>query len=83
MKLTGSPTEPTPQSPGLPPYLQRIDPMAVEDLPLQVSLLTMEVATLRTILQRMAVILDTASRMMTGPGLDLDDHIHPTDTPRY
>ena len=58
----------------LPPYLMRTDVMEVEDLPLQVSLLTMEVATLRQLLQRMALILETAAAMVRGPGLGLDDN---------
>lgn len=48
--------------------------MEPDDLPLQVSLLTMEVATLRQLLQRMATILETAAVMMRGPGLGLDDN---------
>ena len=58
----------------LPPYLARTDVMEPDDLPLQVSLLTMEVATLRQLLQRMATILETAAVMMRGPGLGLDDN---------
>jgi len=38
-----------PQS--LPPYLLRTDPMELDDLPLQVALLTMEVAALRVALE--------------------------------
>lgn len=59
--------------PPLPPYLARTEPMEVEDLPLQVSLLTMELAAMRQMMQRMAVVLETAARMMNPPGLDLDD----------
>jgi hypothetical protein len=57
----------------LPPYLQRTEPMEVEDLPLQVSLLTMELALHRQMMGRMAIILETAARMLQGPGLGLDD----------
>lgn len=39
----------------LPPYLHNTEPMELEDIPLQVALLTMEVAQLRT---TMAVLLD-------------------------
>lgn len=63
----------TEAKPPLPPYLERTEPMEVEDLPLQVSLLTMEIANQRHMLQRMSVILETAARMMQGPGLGLDD----------
>jgi hypothetical protein len=57
----------------LPPYLCRTEPMEPEDIPLQLALITMEVATLRVMLQRLAVILDAASLMMRGPGLGLND----------
>jgi hypothetical protein len=38
-----------------------------------VALLTMEVRSQRIMLQRMAIILETASRMMQSPDLNLDD----------
>jgi hypothetical protein len=59
--------------PNLPPYLRTTEPMEVEALPLQVSLLTMELATQRQMLQRMSLILETAAAMMKGPGLGIDD----------
>ena len=39
-------SDPWPETMDLPPYLQRTEPMEIEDLPLQVSLLTMEIASL-------------------------------------
>ena len=35
----------------MPPYLLRTDPMALDDQPLQVALLTMEIAALRVTLE--------------------------------
>ena len=37
----------------LPPYLLRTDPMELEDIPLQVALLTMEIAALRTLVHEL------------------------------
>jgi hypothetical protein len=42
----------------LPPYLLRTDPMEVDDLPLQVSLLTMELAAQRERLAELTAELD-------------------------
>ena len=39
--------------PDLPPYLHCTDPMEIEDLPLQVALLTMEVAAIRSRLEEL------------------------------
>jgi hypothetical protein len=52
MKSTASPTQSD-----LPPYLRATEPMEVEDLPLQVSLLTMEVAEQRKSLASLADML--------------------------
>jgi hypothetical protein len=35
------------EPPDLPPYLRETEPLEIEDLPLQVSLLTMELAVIR------------------------------------
>ena len=59
--------------PDLPNYLRETEPMELDAIPLQLALLTMEVRNQRIMLQRMAVILETASRMMQAPGLGLDD----------
>ena len=54
-----------PQVSDLPPYLLRTEPMEVEDLPLQVALLTMEVAELR---RMMAVQADLLEWWASGSG---------------
>lgn len=57
----------------LPPYLNRTDPMELDDLPLQVALLTMELAAQRQTLARLACLLETAARLIRpGPGISLD-----------
>ena len=43
----------------LPPYLRRTEPMEPEDLPLQLALLTMEVANQRKALDRLAFLFRT------------------------
>ena len=37
----------------LPPYLHRTEPMEIDDLPLQVALLTMEIAAMRATLAKL------------------------------
>ena len=51
----------------LPPYLLRTEPMELEDLPLQVSLLTMEVANMRRSLEAIARLMDNAVREIRPP----------------
>ena len=41
-----------------PPYLQNTEPMELEDVPLQVALLTMELATLRVLVLELAMALN-------------------------
>lgn len=48
---------------GLPPYLNRIEPMELEDIPLQVALLTMEIARLR---MDVATLLDERRKSHGG-----------------
>jgi hypothetical protein len=72
LKLRNGPPTPAEET-TLPPFLRQADPQEIESLPLQVSLLTMEIAAQRIMLQRLSVILEAASRMLTGPGLDLGD----------
>ncbi len=43
----------------LPPFLRATEPMEVEDLPLQVALLTMELANLRRMLGALGTLLLT------------------------
>jgi hypothetical protein len=57
----------------LPPYLTRTEVMELDDLPLQVSLLTMEVAAQRQALERLAAILGMAARMARPAPASLDD----------
>lgn len=47
--------------------------MELDDIPLQVSLLTMEIAAQRQALQRLASVLDLAGRMTVLPTMGLDD----------
>jgi hypothetical protein len=49
--------------PELPPYLRNTDPMEPEDLPLQVALLTMELASVRERLHRLDVMIGAAGRV--------------------
>jgi len=51
----------------LPPYLNNTDPLEVEDLPLQVALLTMELARLRTELTVMGLINPDTLPEFAGP----------------
>jgi hypothetical protein len=46
--------------------------MELEDIPLQVSLLTMEVAAQRLALQRLSAVLNMAASMTALPGIDGD-----------
>jgi hypothetical protein len=62
--------------PSLPPFLKASDPMELEDVPLQVALLTMEAARSRLMLAELGAILETAGRLMieaAESGLTLDD----------
>lgn len=47
----------TPPTYDLPPYLRQTEPQEIEDLPLQVSLLTMEIANLRLLIRRLFLAL--------------------------
>jgi hypothetical protein len=47
----------------LPPYLHNTEPMEVEDLPLQVALLTMEAAAMRSTLTETALTLESMGRL--------------------
>ena len=68
MKSTTSIPDFPPNSPApLPPYLNRVEPMELEDIPLQLALLTMEVRAQRMALQRLSAVLDMASRMTALP----------------
>ena len=58
----------TPSEP-LPPYLARTDVMELDDLPLQVSLLTMEVAAQRLALQRISDLLNYAASLIQPASL--------------
>lgn len=63
---------PTPSPPrlpdetALPPFL-RDCPTDLEDMPLQVQLLTMEVAALRLTLMRLAAMLETTASIVAPP----------------
>lgn len=46
----------------MPPYLLRTEPMEIEDLPLQVMLLTMEIANLRRSNAAAAALLENVAR---------------------
>jgi hypothetical protein len=56
----------------LPPFLLRTDPMEVDDLPLQVSLLTMEVASLRRSLEAVADLMEQAAANVRPPQMRKD-----------
>ncbi len=58
----------TPDMASLPTYLRQTDPMELEDLPLQVALLTMELASLRLLLGSVAGLL-LIPRMGEADGL--------------
>lgn len=51
--------------PQLPPYLLRTEPMELDDLPLQVALLTMEIATLRVTVAGLQQEIDQRCPTMT------------------
>ena len=51
----------------LPPYLRRTEPMEAEDIPLQLALLTMEVATQRQALALLATTLETLAAAIRPP----------------
>ena len=57
-------------SPPEPPYLSNTEPMELDDVPLQLALLTMEVRAQRQALQRLSAALGMAGRMTALPGLD-------------
>jgi hypothetical protein len=46
----------------LPPYLLRTEPMELEDIPLQVALLTMEIANMRRSLEALTRLMENAAR---------------------
>jgi hypothetical protein len=52
----------------LPPFLRETDPMDIESLPLQVALLTMEMAALRGRLERLETAVDKAGDKAPGDG---------------
>ena len=56
----------------LPPYLRRTEPMEPDDLPLQVALLTMEVATQRKSLALLATTLETLAGAIRPPEISTD-----------
>jgi hypothetical protein len=63
----------------LPPYLRQTEPLELEDLPLQVSLLTMEIATLRQRLTELAKLATLAAMLLNPPqmpNLDLTEFEH-------
>jgi hypothetical protein len=62
---------PTPSA--LPPFLRLTEPLEPEQIPLQVALLTMELAQMRTAMQRLAEALDaiTAAARAAAPDLRL------------
>jgi hypothetical protein len=56
----------------LPPYLRLTEPLEAEAIPLQLSLITMEVAELRKALVRLGAVLEMAARMTKPPGAPPD-----------
>ena len=54
----------------LPPYLRSTEALELEDLPLQVSLLTMELAEHRKALQRLSTLLQSAGGVSALPAFD-------------
>lgn len=51
----------------LPPYLRATEPMEPEDIPLQLALLTMEVANQRKALDRLAFLFRTIGEAIDPP----------------
>jgi hypothetical protein len=51
----------------LPPYLRRTEPMEVEDMPLQLALLTMEVASQRQTLAKLADLMEAMASAIRPP----------------
>lgn len=66
---TSIPVSP-PLSNPLPPYLRETEPMEIEQIPLQVSLLTMEIAAQRQALERLAALFEAAATCMKPASLD-------------
>ena len=68
---TSTPVSPRTSNPDnldpLPPYLRRTEPMEPEDLPLQLALLTMEVAAMYKVLGRLADLLETMATAVRPP----------------
>lgn len=56
----------------LPPFLHNIEPLEMEDLPLQVALLTMEIASLREKLTALSRSL-TETALRVEPDLFLEE----------
>jgi hypothetical protein len=56
-----------------PPYLHNTDPMEVDELPLQVSLLTMELAAQRERLAELTAELDRLAKWQGPTDPELDD----------
>ena len=73
MKSTTSIPASPPSSNPLPPFLRETEPMELEHVPLQLALLTMEVAEQRKALERLSAVLDMASRMTALPTTGPDD----------
>lgn len=76
MKSTVSEIGSTPQflDPSLPPYLKTTEPLEPEDIPLQLALLTMEVANQRMTLQRIADLLSYAASTIRPAPAEIADH---------
>ena len=53
--------------------MRETQPLEIEAIPLQLALLTMEVAAHREALQRLASVLDLAARMTALPTTGRDD----------
>lgn len=55
----------------LPPYLRATEPMEPEDIPLQLALLTMEVANQRKALDRLAFLFRTIGEAIDSPATSI------------
>lgn len=69
---TSIPASLTNCNPDLPPYLSNTEPLEPEEIPLQLSLLTMEVAAQRAALDRLAQLMNYAATMIRPAALDDD-----------
>jgi len=70
--MTSTPVSPPPSDPSLPPYLCNTEPMEPAEIPLQLALLTMEVAAQRQALGRLAQLFNYTATMIQPASFNND-----------